>query len=156
MTLAFNKPEPKRIRQHLRASMPSPEVILWSKLKDRKLLGCNFRRQSGIESYAVDFYSADIKLAIELDGESHYQSGSQNYDARRAAVIRSFGIRIVRVLNDDVYENLEGVWEAIARAAREQMELLRPSDSPGRCARRAKKSVDPTPPTPPCEGGEKS
>jgi len=158
MTLAFNQPEHKAKRKYLRASMPSAEVILWSKLKDRKLLGCKFRRQYGIHSYSIDFYSPDLKLAIELDGDSHYLTGGQDHDSRRDATIRSFGIRILRFLNSDVYENLEGVWEAIARAAREQMRQYRSSNPPGRrikCATRAKKIVDPTPPTPPCEGGEK-
>ena len=157
MTLAFNQPESKATRQRLRASMPSAEVILWSKLKDRKLLGCKFRRQFGIESYTVDFYSADIRLAIELDGDSHYGQGSQERDRRRDATIRSFGIQILRILNNDVYENLDGVWEAIARVARERTQQR--EKPPGRRIRRAKKAktpVDPTPPTPPCEGGEMS
>jgi very-short-patch-repair endonuclease len=136
--------------------MPSAEAILWSKLKDRRLLGCKFRRQYGIESYTVDFYSPDIKLAIELDGESHYQQGRQEFDKRRDAMIRSFGICILRILNEDIYENRNGVWDALVRAAREQIEQLRPSDKPGRIvkgARRAGKTGDATPPAPPCEGG---
>jgi very-short-patch-repair endonuclease len=158
MSRAFNKSETKTTRRNFRKNMPSAEAILWSKLKDRQLLGCKFRRQYGIESYTVEFYSSDIKLAVELDGESHYRAGGQDHDNRRDAMIRSFGIRIPRILNDDVYDNLEGVWEAIARVAREQIERLRPLDWPGRIAgraRRAKKSVDPTPPAPPCEGGER-
>src|SRR5262249_30417045 len=128
MTLAFNQSESKSTRRQLRATMPSPEVILWSVLKGRKLLGCKFRRQFSIESYVIDFYSPDINLAIELDGDSHYRSGGQNYDGRRDAMIRSFGIRILRILNSDVNENLDGVWDAIARAAREQIALHRPTD----------------------------
>ncbi len=156
MSRHFNKSESKASRPALRKIMPSTEAILWSKLKDRQLLGCKFRRQYGIESYTVDFYSSDIKLAVELDGESHYQPGGKDYDKRRDAMIRSFGIRILRILNDDVYENLDGVWDAIARAAREQIEHRRPSDQPGRLtrrARRASETVHATPPCPPCEGG---
>jgi very-short-patch-repair endonuclease len=157
MSRHFNKSDSKSVRRNLRASMPSAEAILWSVLKDRRLLGCKFRRQYGIEAYTVDFYSPDIKLVIELDGDSHYRQGEQEYDKRRDAMIRSFGIRILRILNDDVYENLDGVWDAIARVAREQIELLRPLDQPGRPVRRARrvsKTGDATPPAPPCEGGE--
>jgi very-short-patch-repair endonuclease len=157
MSRHFNKSESKSVRRQLRTSMPSPEAILWSKLKDRKLLNCKFRRQYGIESYIVDFYSADIRLAIELDGDTHYVTGRQVYDSHRDAVIHSFGIRVLRFLNDDVYDNLDGVWHAIARAAREQIQAFRPSDRPGRRegrARRAKETVHPTPAAPPCEGGE--
>ena len=72
MTQSFNQRERKPTRQQLRSNMPPAEVILWSKLKGRQMLGCKFRRQFGIESYTVDFYSAELKLAIELDGETHY------------------------------------------------------------------------------------
>src|SRR5678815_4528568 len=113
MSRHFNNSDSKSARRNLRANMPSAEAMLWSKLKNRQLLGCKFRRQYGIESYTVDFYSPEIKLAIELDGESHYQQGGQEYDKRRDAMIRSFGIRILRILNDDVYENLDGVWDAL-------------------------------------------
>ncbi|MBI3860887.1 MAG: endonuclease domain-containing protein [Planctomycetia bacterium] len=139
MTLSFNQLNTKKTRQALRASMPRAEVLLWSKLKGRKLLGCKFRRQYNIESYTVDFYSAELKLAIELDGESHYVAGKQASDARRDATIRSYGIRILRFLNSDVYENLEGVWEAIARAARERMQELGPDVARGRRSKRAEK-----------------
>jgi len=46
--------------------MPPAELILWSKLKGRKLLGCKFRRQYGIDAYSLDFYSPEVKLAVEL------------------------------------------------------------------------------------------
>jgi very-short-patch-repair endonuclease len=60
MSRHFNNSDSKATRRNLRQTMPSAEAILWSKLKDRQLLGCKFRRQYGIESYAVDFYSSDI------------------------------------------------------------------------------------------------
>ena len=138
MTFAFNRREFKQTRQALRASMPSAEAILWSKLNRRQLLRCKFRRQFGVQSYVLDFYSPELKLAIELDGESHYGPGRQDRDCRRDAIIASDGIRVLRVLNSDVYENLEGVWEAIARAAREQIDALHLHDAPGRRGRRAR------------------
>jgi very-short-patch-repair endonuclease len=156
MAEAFNQKRTKTRRQHLRATMPDAEVMLWSKLKGRQLLGCKFRRQFGIGSYTVDFFSPDIELAIELDGEIHYRPGRQERDSIRDAAIRAFGIRILRFSNTDVYENLEGVWEAIARAAREQIQRIRPDDAPGRKARRTRKASRPsdaTPPFPPLRRG---
>src|SRR5262245_29812771 len=132
MTQYFNHTDHKRARQAARAGMPLPEVILWPKLQGRKLLGCKFRRQFGIQSYRLDFYSPELKLGIELDGELHYVGNADIYDCLRQRFIESLGIRLLRFLNTDVYENLEGVWEAIAQAAREQMERLRPEISRGR------------------------
>jgi very-short-patch-repair endonuclease len=137
--------------------MPNAEVMLWSKLKGRALLGCKFRRQFGIGPYILDFFSPDIELAVELDGEIHYMAGRKDLDKARDAAIREYGIRIIRFSNNDVYENLEGVWEAIARAAREQMQRIRPDKARGRRVNRAKRrrsAADGTPPTPPYEGGE--
>ena len=153
MTQSFNQHEHKPTRQRLRAAMPPAEAILWSYLNGRKLLDCKFRRQYGIGPYIVDFYSAEIKLAIELDGETHYVPGKKESDRGRDETIRSYGIQILRFLNSDVYENLDGVWEAIAREAKKRMAELGPEVKQGRRGRRAKRATDtgdPTPPAPPC------
>ena len=73
----FNKESGKDKRRQLRNTMPAAEVILWSKLKGRQLLGCKFRRQHGIGTFVVDFYSPEIRLAIELDGDSHFRDGAR-------------------------------------------------------------------------------
>src|ERR1700678_4045049 len=100
-------------RRQLRGTMPDAEVILWSRLKGRQLLGCKFRRQHSVGAFVMDFYSPEIRLAIELDGDSHYQEGAKEYDQERTQFIERFGIRIVRVLNSDVHENLDGILEMI-------------------------------------------
>ena len=115
MTEFFNRAEETPKRRELRNTMPKAEVILWSRLKGRQLLGCKFRRQYGVGAFVMDFYSPEIKLDIELDGDSHFQEGRPEYDRRRQAFIESFGIKIIRFLNGEIYENLDGVLEAIAR-----------------------------------------
>jgi very-short-patch-repair endonuclease len=111
----FNRESEKERRRRLRKSMPDAEAILWSRLKGRQLLGCKFRRQYSVGSFVIDFFSAKIKLAIELDGDSHFQRGAQEYDQKRQQFIESFGIKIVRILNTEVYQNLDGVLEMIGR-----------------------------------------
>ena len=118
----FNRQSETEKRRQLRASMPNAEVVLWSRLKGRQLLGCKFRRQYSVGSYVVDFCSAEIKLGIELDGDSHFQPGSREYDRSRQDFIESYGIRLVRVLNADVYDNLDGVLEMISREVLERRE----------------------------------
>ncbi len=66
--------------------MPTAEVILWSRLKGRQLLGCKFRRQYSVGSFVLDFCSVEIKLGIELDGDSHFQPGAREYDIKRRTV----------------------------------------------------------------------
>jgi very-short-patch-repair endonuclease len=111
----FNRECDTDNRRQLRGSMPQAEVILWSRLQGRRLLDCKFRRQYGVGSFVIDFYSVEIKLGIELDGDSHFQPGAPEYDRKRQQFIESFGIRIVRILNTEVYENLDGVLEMIGR-----------------------------------------
>jgi len=93
--------------------MPPAEVILWLKLRSKGLNGCQFRRQYSIGSYIVDFYCPQIKLVIEVDGDSHFVDGADSYDRNRQAIIESLGISFLRFTNRDVYERLEGVINTI-------------------------------------------
>ena len=103
-------------------------MLLWCQLKHRQLLGEKFRRQFSIGPYVVDFFCPALHLAIELDGDSHFVDGAARSDERRRRYIESYGIRIVRFLNTDVYDNLDGVLETLVRimeeirGAREQHE----------------------------------
>ena len=115
MSEYLNKRSEKDKRRQLRSAMPTAEVILWSRIRRRQLLGCKFRRQYSVGSYVIDFFSAEIRLGIELDGDSHFESGAPEYDQRRQQFIESFGIRTIRILNEDVYENLDRVLEMIGR-----------------------------------------
>jgi very-short-patch-repair endonuclease len=116
MTEYFNRSTEKDKRRNLRNAMPTTEAILWGRLKGRQLLGCKFRRQYSVGAFVLDFYSAENKLGIELDGDSHFQEGKRQYDKDRDSFIGSFGIKIVRFLNADIYDNLDGVLEVIGRA----------------------------------------
>jgi very-short-patch-repair endonuclease len=107
----FNKPKFKELRQKLRNNMPDAEIILWSELQGKRLNGLKFRRQYGVGSYVVDFYCHKFKLAIEVDGDSHFEEGAEEKDKRRQEYIESQGIKFFRCTNTDVYENLNGVIE---------------------------------------------
>ena len=116
----FNRESETGQRRQLRGSMPEAEVILWSRLKGRLLLGCKFRRQYRVESFVIDFFSVEIKLGIELDGDSQFQPDAPEYGRNRQQFIESFGIRIVRILNTEIYDNLDGVLEMMGRAVIER------------------------------------
>ena len=109
----------------LRRNATNPEQKLWSILCRRQLGGLKFRRQHPVEPYILDFYCSSANLVVELDGESH--EGRQLYDESRTQHLCSLGLRTIRVTNDDVIHNLEGVAEMILREATSTSE---PSPSP--------------------------
>ena len=99
MTKLYNRTSEKAKRQQLRRNMTKAEFLLWQKLKGKQLEGVKFRSQYGVGQFVVDFYCTELKLAIEIDGESHFQDGAQEYDQERQAFIESVGIRFLRFTN---------------------------------------------------------
>ena len=84
--------------------MPPAEVILWSKLRNKGVKGYKFRRQYGIEKFVIDFYCPQLKLALEVDGDSHFIEGSDSRDKERQLIIESFGITFLRFTNREFTE----------------------------------------------------
>jgi very-short-patch-repair endonuclease len=109
MTEVFNKTTELYKRRLLRRNMPQTEILLWSKLRGTGLKGHKFRRQYSVKNYVLDFYCPKQKLAIEIDGDSHFADGAEEYDRERQTVIESYGIRFLRFTNAEVNENIEGV-----------------------------------------------
>ncbi|MGD0919462.1 MAG: DUF559 domain-containing protein [Thermodesulfobacteriota bacterium] len=72
MTKIYNRTVEENNRKILRKNMPKAEVILWSRLKGKRLDGYKFRRQFSVAQFVVDFYCPRLKLAIEVDGDSHF------------------------------------------------------------------------------------
>ncbi len=119
MTQLYNKSSEKEKRRGLRQDITKAEKILWDKLQNRQVENCKFRRQYSVDKFVLDFYSSEVKLAIEIDGESHFKDGAAEYDRARQEFVESAGIRFIRFTNDDVYLNLSGVLESIAEKVRE-------------------------------------
>lgn len=115
MTEIFNKSKQKTQRRTLRNNATPAERRLWQALQGRQLGGHKFRRQYSVGAYILDFYCPALKLAIEIDGESHCRPGAPEHDARRQAFVESLGIRFLRFTNHDVLHDLPGVLQAIGR-----------------------------------------
>jgi very-short-patch-repair endonuclease len=98
----------------LRTRQTDTEQRLWTRLRDRRLLGFKFRRQHPIGRYIVDFCCAEAKLVIELDGGQH--ANDRVHDAERTAMLKRDGYRVIRFWDNDVFQNLEGVLVRIAEA----------------------------------------
>ena len=128
MSDVFNRAPEKPLRRKLRQTMPPAEVILWQALRGQQLGGFKFRRQYSVGSYILDFYCAEVKLAIEVDGESHYQPGVEEKDDHRQTFVERYGITFLRFTNPEVYDNLDGVLQTIM----EKLNELHPQKSHSR------------------------
>ncbi len=100
--------------RRLRANQTDVEKRLWSRLRNRGLLGLKFRRQVPLGDFVADFVCADHALVVELDGGQH--ASSEARDGRRTARLGARGWRVIRFWNNDINENIEGVLTVIASA----------------------------------------
>ena len=103
--------------QKLRRDMTKEEKRLWYDfLKDYPI---KFHRQKVIGNYIADFYCAQAKLVIELDGSQHYEADAAQKDAERTAFLEQYGLRVLRFANNEVNENFSGVCEYIDLAVKQ-------------------------------------
>jgi len=95
----------------LRRNMTKEERRLWYDF----LRGypVRFTRQKIIEGYIADFYCGKAKLVVELDGSQHYDGAAMERDAQRTKCLESFGLTVLRIPNNEVNGNFEGVCEYI-------------------------------------------
>ena len=98
----------KEYARKLRNNSTLPEVILWDKLLKRKQLrGYPFLRQRPIKNYIVDFFSKNLNLIIEVDGEIHkFQKGK---DKKREEEIKELGYSVIRFQNEEILYELFNV-----------------------------------------------
>ncbi len=100
----------------LRKTMTPHEVRLWQHLRALKRQGHHFRRQAPIEGYIVDFACFGARLIIELDGSQHAATAHALRDTTRDANLAAAGFRVLRVWNNEIDRNLDGVMQAILAA----------------------------------------
>lgn len=105
----------KNLRRQLRKRSTKSELCLWYYLRGRNLKGYKFRRQYGGGRYIVDFYCPILKLAIEIDGDSHYFDSQIEYDKVRSEYLQSCKVNILRFTNLEVMQNTDGVLEVVMR-----------------------------------------
>ena len=109
----------------LRRSLTPAEFVLWARLRGRQLGGFKFVRQEPIGQYYVDFVCRERRLIIELDGGQHAESRD---DRHRDRVLCALGYRVIRIWNNDVIENLDGVLQTLLSELEKQP--LTPALSP--------------------------
>jgi very-short-patch-repair endonuclease len=103
--------------RELRRDMTPAERRLWSRIRYDQLDGVHFRRQHAVGHFIVDFFCAEAKLVIEVDGDVH--ATQTDYDAARTAWLEEQKqYRVIRFSNEEVFKKLDAVVEAIWEAVR--------------------------------------
>ena len=97
----------------LRKNMTPAEKKLWYGFL--KVYHNRFRPQRVIDNYIVDFYCSSLKLVIEIDGEQHYTDEGKTYDKERDAVLESYGLKVCRIMNNEIIDDFELVCKKIER-----------------------------------------
>ena len=97
----------KEKARKLRNNATPGEKRLWKHISRKQIHGYDFDRQKPIDRFIVDFYCKDLKLAIELDGQSH--DFKVEYDLIRQKRLEYFGIKMIRFEERDVLKDLDNV-----------------------------------------------
>ncbi len=100
-----------KIAQTLRRNMTKEERHLW--IDFLKNYPVQFKRQKVIGYYIVDFYCHKAKLIVELDGSQHYEDAGLEDDKCRTKYLNSLNLFVLRIPNNEIWENFPGVCEAI-------------------------------------------
>ncbi len=116
MTQNAVSPRVKGFARSLRRNQTPQEARLWALHRGRRLLDYRFRRQVPIGPYIADFVCHGRRLIIELDGSQHADDPA---DAVRDAELRRRGYRVLRIWNNELTNNENGVGEAILAALQE-------------------------------------
>ena len=107
----YNDQIQKDRRRELRGNQTEAEELLWKSIRDRRLGGLKFRRQYSTGPYILDFFCAEKRLAVELDGEQH--KDAREYDTERDNYLKDKDIKVLRFWNGEVTADVEGVLRVI-------------------------------------------
>ena len=120
-------------RKHNKDIVPAAKMLRKNMTKEEKQLWYDFlrtypvrfSRQKILGRYIADFYCAEAKLVIELDGSGHYTEEGKQYDEERTAFLEEYGLTVIRIPNTEVHKNFRGVCEYIDRLVEQSLSQLR-------------------------------
>ena len=111
------------LAKQLRKEMTKEERHLWYDFL--RTYPVRFSRQKVLGKYIADFYSAEARLVIELDGSQHYENDNMEKDAERTDYLKGYGLKVIRIPNNKVSRNFRGVCEHIDATVRQSPSQLR-------------------------------
>ena len=109
--------EQREFAKQLRHELTDCEQLLWRHLRNRQLGGFKFRRQYPLSPYVLDFYCAELELAVELDGGQHFGDEALHRDAERSRYLGGRGVRVIRFSNREILAQMPEVLAEILRQA---------------------------------------
>ena len=121
-------PTIRQFARELRQPQTPAEATLWRYLRNRNLQ-YKFRRQHPIDFFIIDFYCAEAKLLIEIDGASHLVKGQIEYDQARTEYLEELGYKVIRFTNDDVRYTINEVASEIIRVVEKRIEEMNKANS---------------------------
>ena len=109
--------------RQLRKEMTKEERHLWYDFL--RFYPIRFTRQKVLGKYIADFYCAQAKIVIELDGSQHYDETGMGKDAERTAFLEAYGLKVIRIPNNEISGNFQGVCEYIDDEVKQSLSQLR-------------------------------
>jgi len=116
--------------RHMRKNTTHAECIFWNVVRNKQFHGLKFLRQKPLLGYIVDFYCAELRLVIEIDGSVH--KNSKEYDENRTNDLQLFGIRILRYTNDQIEFDLKSVLNHLSETIKNNFDSVAPFPAKGR------------------------
>ena len=111
--LPYNKALVPRAKE-LRKSMTQAERKIWCEVfRNNQFEELRWLRQRPIASFIVDFYCAELKLVVEIDGGSHFTQAGKVYDKERTKILEGYGLTVIRFTNEEILKNLAGVHQRL-------------------------------------------
>jgi very-short-patch-repair endonuclease len=127
--LNYNANLKDKARQ-LRKNLTDSEKALWSRLRNKQLLGIQFYRQKPIDEHIVDFFAPRAKLVVEVDGSQHMVGDHIQKDRIRDGYLASLGLKVLRFNSREVLKENDAVVEAIYRMITDQVNAEIPPGPP--------------------------
>ncbi len=119
MTILYNKSSELANRRELRKNMIWCEKIVWNYLRKRRFSGYKFRRQYSVGKYILDFYSTELRLALEIDGDVHEVPEQKEKDKTKDKVLEGYNIHVLRIKNDEIEGNPDMAFERLESKIKE-------------------------------------
>ena len=121
------------LRKHNKSIVPAAKILRKNMTKEESHLWYDFlrtypvrfSRQKVLGKFIADFYCAEAKLIIELDGSGHYTDNGRQYDEERTAFLQAYGITVIRITNREIHQNFRGVCEYIEQLVKQSLSQLR-------------------------------
>ena len=107
--IPYNKTLTQKARENRKNPTPAEKKLWYEVLGNKGLDNLKFTRQKPLDKYIVDFYCAELMIAIEIDGDTH--ADQEQYDKRRTENLNKYGVEVIRYTNAEVLNNLEGVYQ---------------------------------------------